>query len=76
MYTPVYFQCPACLGYKSRAWRLCKQCFTAYGYAQSLWPDWLSFLVNDNDRIYQRDRVDDAALVRGYGDLDSFEAYA
>ncbi len=30
---------------------LCKECFSIYGYNSKEWPEWLRWMVNDNQRI-------------------------
>ena len=39
-----------CGNKKNPAWDLCSECNEIYGN-RSEWPDWLSFLISDNNRI-------------------------
>lgn len=43
-------QCPACGAKKNYRMQLCAGCAAIYGNIRGDWPEWLQFLVSDNDR--------------------------
>lgn len=55
--TDILSTCPACLKQKSPRFALCAACFEEYGRDIAKWPEWLRFLVRDNDRIKYAEQV-------------------
>lgn len=48
--------CPACFSPKPKNRRLCHNCYMQYGNSVSDFPEWLQFIIRDNDRLRKQEQ--------------------
>ena len=69
---PYNSKCPSCLQHKKKNRRLCKACIEIYGNDAEEWPDWLRYLVNEDQR-WRYDRLIVLEHELPFGDDDNEE---
>ena len=50
------YECPLCGATKPANWSLCVTCIEEHGEDRDEWPEWVTFLVSDNERLRWEDR--------------------
>ena len=50
------YECPVCEASKPANWSLCVSCLDEHGEDRDKWPEWVVFLVSDNERLRYQDR--------------------